>query len=175
MLDTMCHSYWWQCFPGSCGRLNIKMSYQHENPHVKDKTVSRPSYFWHGNPIPGEDSLFNETGSWYFHCSLCLYVIRCDHLVLKSWEKLKWTFNQNTKISITKKQLKLSSDKWRPFCPGFNLVLSLDPSHGSIATYRSKQNTKMAGGPTVDAMCESCCLAAGNFSGDHDEKLSCNH
>ena len=27
------------------GRLNIKMSsYQYRDPHVKDKTVSRPSY-----------------------------------------------------------------------------------------------------------------------------------
>ena len=27
------------------GRLNIKMSpYQYKDPHVKDKTVSRPSY-----------------------------------------------------------------------------------------------------------------------------------
>ena len=31
------------CHPG--GRLNIKMSsYQYTDPHVKDKTVSRPSY-----------------------------------------------------------------------------------------------------------------------------------
>ena len=29
----------------SGGRLNIKMSsYQYRDPHVKDKTVSRPSY-----------------------------------------------------------------------------------------------------------------------------------
>ena len=26
-------------------RLNIKMSYQYRDPHVKDNTVSRPSYF----------------------------------------------------------------------------------------------------------------------------------
>ena len=31
-------------------RLNIKMSYQYRDPHVKDNTVSRPSYFQHGNP-----------------------------------------------------------------------------------------------------------------------------
>ena len=33
------------------GRLNIKMSsYQYRDPHVKDKTVLRPSYLYHGNP-----------------------------------------------------------------------------------------------------------------------------
>ena len=32
-------------------RLSIKMSsYQNMDPHVKDKTVSRPSYLEHGNP-----------------------------------------------------------------------------------------------------------------------------
>ena len=35
----------------SGGRLNINMSsYQYRDPHVKDKTVSRPSYLKHGNP-----------------------------------------------------------------------------------------------------------------------------
>ena len=47
----------------SLGRLNIKMSsYQYRNPHVKDKTVSRPSYLLHGNPIHGKDGLDIETG-----------------------------------------------------------------------------------------------------------------
>ena len=33
------------------GGLNIKMSsYQYRDSHVKDKTVSRPSYLLHGNP-----------------------------------------------------------------------------------------------------------------------------
>ena len=33
------------------GRLNIRTSsYQYRDPHVKDKTVSRPSYLLHGNP-----------------------------------------------------------------------------------------------------------------------------
>ena len=27
-----------------CYRLNIKMSYQYRDPHVKDKTVTRPPY-----------------------------------------------------------------------------------------------------------------------------------
>ena len=46
------------------GRLNIKMSsYQWKDPHVKDKTASRPSYLYHGNPHTWE-RLYIETG----HC-----------------------------------------------------------------------------------------------------------
>ena len=53
--------------PGrSGGRLNIKMSFQYRDPHVKDKTVSWPSYliFNMGITIPGKDGLYIETGSW---------------------------------------------------------------------------------------------------------------
>ena len=32
------------------GRLNIKMSYQYGDPNVKDKTISRQFYLYHGNP-----------------------------------------------------------------------------------------------------------------------------
>ena len=32
------------------GRLDIKMSFQYRDPHDKDKTVSRPSYLYRGNP-----------------------------------------------------------------------------------------------------------------------------
>ena len=46
------------------GRLSIKMSsYQYRHPHLKDKTVSRPSYLKHGNPHTWE-SLYTETGPW---------------------------------------------------------------------------------------------------------------
>ena len=45
------------------GRLSIKKpSHRYKDPHVKDKTVSRPSYLWHGNPIPGKDGIDFETG-----------------------------------------------------------------------------------------------------------------
>ena len=46
------------------GRLNIKMSsYQYRDPHVKDKTVSRPSYLSHGDPDTRERrSLYWEGG-----------------------------------------------------------------------------------------------------------------
>ena len=32
--------------------------------------------------------------------------------------KLQWDFNQNTKLSFTNMHPKISSAKWRPFCPG---------------------------------------------------------
>ena len=39
--------------PGA--RLNMKMSsYQYTNCQCKDKTVSRPSYLYNGNPMPGK-------------------------------------------------------------------------------------------------------------------------
>ena len=41
---------------GGGGRLNIKMSsYQYKDPHVKDKTVSRPFIFYMAIPIPEKD------------------------------------------------------------------------------------------------------------------------
>ena len=41
------------CSVWTRGCLNIKMSsYQYSDPHVKNKTVSRPSYLKHGNPHP---------------------------------------------------------------------------------------------------------------------------
>ena len=42
-------------------------------------------------------------------------------LLLINWTlmvKLQWNFNQNTIFSFTKMHLKISSVKWRPFCPG---------------------------------------------------------
>ena len=51
--------YW---HPG--GHLNIKMlSYQYRDPHVKDKTVSRPSFNM-GIPILGIDGLYIESEPW---------------------------------------------------------------------------------------------------------------
>ena len=59
------------------GCLNIKMSYQYRNPHVKDKTVSRPSktvsrtvsrlsdlILDMGITISEKDGLYLETGPW---------------------------------------------------------------------------------------------------------------
>ena len=41
--DSPVGEFLWKCHPES--RLNIKMSsYQYMDPHIKDKTVSRPSY-----------------------------------------------------------------------------------------------------------------------------------
>ena len=50
------------CRPTTGGRLKIKMSYQYRDPHVKDKTVSRPSYLYHGNPHTRKHGLCIETG-----------------------------------------------------------------------------------------------------------------
>ena len=53
-------SHW--CFPqGAC--LDIKMLFhQYRNSHHKDKTVSRPSYLYHGNHHTWKDHLYIETG-----------------------------------------------------------------------------------------------------------------
>ena len=45
------------------GRLSLKVSpCQYRDPHVKEKTVSRPSYLNMGIPIPWKDGLRIETG-----------------------------------------------------------------------------------------------------------------
>ena len=36
-------------------------SYRYRDPHVKDKTVAR-----HGNPLPGKDGFYIETGLWWW-------------------------------------------------------------------------------------------------------------
>ena len=49
-----------------------------------------------------------------------------SHYLNQCWVIVNWTlrnkvqinFNQNTKLSFTKMHLKISSVKWRPFCPG---------------------------------------------------------
>ena len=47
---------------GHGDRLNIKLSYQYSDPHVKDKTVRDRLIFNMGIPIPGKDGLYAETG-----------------------------------------------------------------------------------------------------------------
>ena len=60
------------CRPGP--RLNIKMSsYQHGDPHYKDKTVSRPSYLYNGNQYT------QERRSLYWNALLA--IIRATKLV----------------------------------------------------------------------------------------------
>ena len=45
------------------GGPSIKIkSYQYMDPRVKDQMVWRSSYLKHGNPIPGKDDLYIETG-----------------------------------------------------------------------------------------------------------------
>ena len=48
-------------------RLNMKMSHQYRDPHIKDKTVVWPSYLiYHGNPHTWKDGLYNEIGPEYY-------------------------------------------------------------------------------------------------------------
>ena len=50
------------------GCLNIKMlCCLYRNSHVKDKTVSWPSYLLHGSPHTWKDSLYIEMGHWWLH------------------------------------------------------------------------------------------------------------
>ena len=50
-------------------------SFKLRDPHVKDKTVSRPSYPLHENPILLDDGFYNETGP-------CLEIFDREILVL---------------------------------------------------------------------------------------------
>ena len=60
-------------------RLNIKMlSYPYRDPHVKDKTVSRPSYLQHGDShtwkrrslyLDGAQNSVANTMEFYHYCS----------------------------------------------------------------------------------------------------------
>ena len=81
-----------QRFVFSLGHLNMKMSsYEYRDPHVKDKTVSRLSYFSHGNPESGKDGLYIETRSW-LHKSVMILHNAFDR-ILARWhdDVIKWT------------------------------------------------------------------------------------
>ena len=55
--------WWWTALSELGGRIIIKMSsYQYMDPHVKDRTVSRPSYLKHGSHHIWEDGVYIETG-----------------------------------------------------------------------------------------------------------------
>ena len=57
------------------GRLNIKMSYQYKDPHVKDKTVSRPCYLYDGYPNTWKRRcLYIETVFWRLLCIFVSYI-----------------------------------------------------------------------------------------------------
>ena len=66
----------------------------------------------------------SESGQHWFRQWLVTYSAPSHYLnqcwVIVNWtlmNKLQWNFNQNTKLSFTKMHLKISSAKWRPFCP----------------------------------------------------------
>ena len=60
-------------------RLNINMwYYKYRDSHVKDKTVSRPSYLYYGNPHTWKDGLYMEMGPWIW--SNYVMILNMDHL-----------------------------------------------------------------------------------------------
>ena len=66
----------WLWRPGAC--LNIKMSsWQYGNSHYKDKTVSRPSYLYNGNPIPGKTVFILRRGSDFFSVLPLIDMLHC--------------------------------------------------------------------------------------------------
>ena len=53
----------WEGVPGPC--LNIKTVFpRYGDSHVKDKTVDRPSYLWHGDPYTGKTTSLYWDGPW---------------------------------------------------------------------------------------------------------------
>ena len=61
---------------GPRGCIDIKMlSYRNRNSHHKDKTVSRPSYLYNGNPYTWNEQLYVEAGPriWYIPLLLRLH------------------------------------------------------------------------------------------------------
>ena len=61
------------------GRFNIKTpSCQYRNIHYKDKTVSRPSYLYNGNPIPGKTVFILRRVPELFHCCTHRYLTVLD-------------------------------------------------------------------------------------------------
>ena len=65
-----------------------------------------------------------ESGQYWFRQWLVAYSAPSHYLnqcwFIVNWtrrNKLQWKFNQNTKLSFTKKHMKISSAKWLPFCP----------------------------------------------------------
>ena len=96
--------------------------------------ILRWPYQYHGNWCPATVALthlplvphacVSESGQhwfryWLFAYSLpSHYLNQCCVIVNSTFSStLQWNFNQNTKFSFTKKYLKVSSAKWRPFCP----------------------------------------------------------
>ena len=72
-------------WPG--GRLNIRMSsYQYNDLHVTDKTVSRLSYLKHGNPPPPPNTW--ERCFLYWDMALVSYIVRPLHTLLMQNERV---------------------------------------------------------------------------------------
>ena len=82
-------------WPGA--RLNIKIpSYQYRDPHVKEKTVSRPSYLQHGNPHTWERRSLYWDGA--LNVILSLITDNSFKFLMACWATNN---NKNIKVHIT--------------------------------------------------------------------------
>ena len=76
------------------GCLSIKMSsYQHRDPHVEDKMVSRLSYLQHGNPHIWKDGLFYWDVPWSVSFALSkswdICAANCIHKFPHHWPSVR--------------------------------------------------------------------------------------
>ena len=62
--------------------LNIKMSYQHRDSNYKDKTVSRRSHPYNGNPISKKKYFILRWEPERLPTLLCVVVVRCRSIHL---------------------------------------------------------------------------------------------
>ena len=88
----------------------------------------------------------SDSGQHCFRQWLVVYSMSSYYLnqywVFVNWtlrNKLQWNLNRNTKIFIHENALKISSAKWRPFCPGGDELthLLLKPEYSRRTVWNS--------------------------------------
>ena len=82
-------------------------------------------YYVNSSPALVLHKYVSESGHHWFRKWLVAYSAPSHYLnqwwVIVNWtlrNKLQWNFNQNIKLFIYEMHQKISSTKWRPFCPG---------------------------------------------------------
>ena len=118
--------------PHPGGHLNIKMSsYQYTDPHVKDKTVSRPSYLYHGNHHTWERRSLYWDGAQISQ-SLEALILSC--LVALKFDSAVESLLSKRACQIKKKITSYQSRDFRDFASSYtmeccyNAVYLLDPT-----------------------------------------------
>ena len=122
-------------------RLSIKMpSYLDRDSHYNDKTAWRPSHIYSGGHIPRNNVFIPTQWGWVAH--ICVSsehnTIGSDNGLSPGWRQaIIWTnaeilligslgTNFIDKLIYTfffmEMQLKISSEKWRTFCLGLNVL-----------------------------------------------------